>query len=41
MLPGSEHFEGVEGCVELWDGIKKSDKHQLLTQTCTKSTQGG
>jgi hypothetical protein len=25
-LLGSQHFKGVEGVLELWDGIKKSDK---------------
>jgi len=41
MLLGSQHFEGQRGVQELWDGIRKSDKHQLLTQTRTKPTQGG
>jgi len=27
--------------LELWDGSRKNDKHQLLTRTCTKPTQGG
>jgi len=27
---------GQRGMLELWDGIRKSDKHQLLTRTYTK-----
>jgi len=41
-LPGSQHFEGGKGgMLELWDGTRKSDKHQLFTQIYTKPTQGG
>jgi len=41
MFPGSQHFEGYKGVLELQDGTRRSDKHQLLTWTCTKPTQGG
>jgi len=41
-LPGSQHFEGGKGgMLELRDGTRKSDKHQLFTQIYTKPTQGG
>jgi hypothetical protein len=38
MLLGSQHF-GVRGvCWSSGMGTKKSDKHQLLTRTCTNQT---
>jgi hypothetical protein len=41
MLIGSQHFIGVEGLLELRDGARTNDKHQLFTRTYTKPTQGG
>jgi hypothetical protein len=34
-------LRGYRDVLEFRDGTRKSDKHQLLTQTCTKPTQGG
>jgi hypothetical protein len=34
-------LEGYRGVLELRDGTRKNDKHQLLTRTYTKPTQGG
>jgi hypothetical protein len=39
MLPGSQHFGGKRSMLELWDGTRKNDMHQLLTRTYTKLTQ--
>jgi hypothetical protein len=34
----SQHFEGRGACWSSGMGTRKSDKHQLLTQTCTNQT---
>jgi hypothetical protein len=38
MLLGSHHFKGRGACWSSEMGTKKSDKHQLLTRTCTNQT---
>jgi hypothetical protein len=38
MLPGLQHFGGRRACWSSRMGIRKSDKHQLLTRTCTNQT---
>jgi len=35
-LPWLIALWGQRGVLELWDGTRKNDKHQLLTRTCTK-----
>jgi hypothetical protein len=38
MLLGLQHFGGKGACWSLGMGTRKSDKHQLLTQTYTNQT---
>jgi hypothetical protein len=38
MFLGSQHFGGKGACWSFGMGTKKSDKHQLLTWTCTNQT---
>ncbi len=35
MVPGSQHFGGRGACWSPEMGIRKNDKHQLCTWTCT------
>jgi hypothetical protein len=37
-FPGTQHFGGRGACWSSGMGTRKSDKHQLLTRTCTNET---
>jgi hypothetical protein len=37
MLPDFQHFEGIEGVLELWDKIRKSDKRFIYSLESTSN----
>ncbi len=41
VLPSSQHFEGLRGVLELWDGTKKNWQAYSLTWACTQPTHSG